>query len=420
MSVATAKRLAVLLIVALVLRLAAGVLWQTRIDQRFAFGDSQSYWSLARSIAFGEPYRYGPVDGSVFRTPGYPLLLAPIFLVGGENPSVPWARALGAVFGTLAVLGVWSLARMLFDSTAGWIAGGIAAVYPGAIATSILVLSEAPFCPLMLANLALWVIAWRAATGRGAAAWAIGAGMIGGAATLVRPSWLLFLPFAVLLGIVLDHQRKRHAALGLAMLLGLVVVMTPWWVRNARVTGRFVPTALQVGASLYDGLNPEATGASDMGFVDRFVAETRRAPDEAGVPLEVRLDRRMRDAALAWARAYPGRVLQLAGIKLLRMWNVWPNEASLSMWPVRLAITATYVPVMLLGVLGAVATIRLGWPYVLCWLPAVYFTLLHVIFVSSIRYRQPAMLGIMVLAAGFVSMRMQMGKNSQEDNCATL
>ena len=410
MNTATAKRLAVLLIVALVLRLAAGGLWQARWAQGFAFGDSQSYWSLARSIAFGEPYRYGAVDGSVFRTPGYPLLLTPIFVLGGQNPSILWARALGAVFGTLAVWGVWWLGRMLFDATAGWIAGGVAAVYPGAIATSILVLSEAPFCPLMLANLVLWVIAWRTASGRSAAAWAIGAGMIGGAATLVRPSWLLFLPFAAIVGVALDKRRKRHVALGFAMLLGLVVVMTPWWVRNARVTGRFVPTALQIGASLYDGLNPEATGASDMGFVDRFVADARQAPHEASVPLEVRLDRRMRDAALAWARAHPGRVVQLAAIKFLRMWNLWPNEASLSSWPVRLAIVSTYVPVMVLGVFGAATTIRLGWPYVLCWLPAVYFTLLHVIFVSSIRYRQPAMLGVMVLAAGYVSMRIGKSK----------
>ena len=44
--------------------------------------------------------------------------------------------------------------------------------------------------------------------------------------------------------------------------------MAPWWVRNARVYGRFVPTALWMGASLYDGLNPAATGASDMRFLD--------------------------------------------------------------------------------------------------------------------------------------------------------
>ena len=42
------------------------------------------------------------------------------------------------------------------------------------------------------------------------------------------------------------------------MLAALAVTMMPWWIRNYRVVGRFVPTSLQVGASLYDGWNPEA------------------------------------------------------------------------------------------------------------------------------------------------------------------
>jgi hypothetical protein len=61
---------------------------------------------------------------------------------------------------------------------------------------------------------------------------------------------------------------------------------------------------------------------------------------------------------------------------------------------------ATYVPIMILAITGAARTIRRGWPYVLCWLPAVYLTGLHVVFVGSIRYRVPAMLTLAVLAAG--------------------
>ena len=70
--------------------------------------------------------------------------------------------------------------------------------------------------------------------------------------------------------------------------------------------------------------------------------------------------------------------------------------------PIRLAVLFAYVPILALGAVGAARTIRRGWPYIMCWLPAVYFTVLHMIFVSSIRYRQPAMLGVIVLAAGVV------------------
>ncbi len=95
----------------------------------------------------------------------------------------------------------------------------------------------------------------------------------------------------------------------------------------------------------------------------------------------------------------------MAAIKFVRLWNVWPNERSMSTWPVRIAVAATYIPILILGLVGAVGTTRRGWPYVLCWLPAVYLTLLHVVFVSSIRYRQPAMLLWIVLASGVVAHR---------------
>ena len=101
--------------------------------------------------------------------------------------------------------------------------------------------------------------------------------------------------------------------------------------------------------------------------------------------------------------ANPRRVAELAWIKFTRIWNVWPNEPSLRSWPVRLLIAGTYLPLLLLGLVGVWRYSRWGWPYVLAWLPAVYITLLHVVFVSSIRYREPAMLALLALGAGVLA-----------------
>jgi len=335
----------------------------------------------------------------MFRTPGYPVLLAPLFWIKGANPPVLWARVEAALLGTVAAGGVGWLSWRLFGSRAGWVGMTLSAFYPGAIATGALVLSEAPFGPAMLAHLALWIKAWKAPSPKATGGWALAAGVAAGVATLIRPSWLLFLPFGALAGLLLADGRKRQLGIAATMGLGLVVVMTPWWVRGVRLTGHFVPTTLQVGASLYDGLGPQATGASDMDFVSRFVQEERRREADPET-LEYRLDRRMRDEALAWARAHPAEAVRLAGVKFCRMWNLWPNEPRFSSAVPRLVILLSYLPVVVLAIVGAVMTFRRGLPYMLCWLPAVYFTLLHMVFVSSLRYRQPAMLGLMVLAAG--------------------
>ncbi len=209
---ARCRQLILLLAIAFAIRLAAGWVWQGRLSGQFALGDSESYWQLGRAIAAGQPYEYGPEHARIFRTPGYPLLLAPVFWLAGDGPAgVLLARAEAAVLGTLAVLGVWWLAGLLFDDRAAWIAAVLATFYPGAIALSILVLSEAPFCPLMLLQLGLWILAWRAETPGRRASWGYLAGLAAGAATLMRPSWLLFTPLAAFVSIFVDSHPVHIA-----------------------------------------------------------------------------------------------------------------------------------------------------------------------------------------------------------------
>lgn len=404
-----------LLLAALVVRLGAAVWWQSRLPEgnRFFFGDSESYWQLGLKLARGEPYEYGDNGWKVFRTPGYPLLLAGLFQVvpsGDQGPSVLAARALGAVLGCLTIGGVAAIAWQLFGTKAAFLAAAITSIYPEAIAASIFILSEAPFGPPLTVHLLAWIRAWKADSLGGQLGWSTLGGIAAGLGTLVRPSWLLFIPFAVLVGLVIAQDRRRQFVIGLVMLTAMAATMSPWWVRNYCVAGRFVPTSLQVGTSLYDGLNPNATGASEMSFVPLFGqqqaqadAQARAAGREPAGLLEDRLDRRMQTAAIAWAKSNPREVLKLAGIKFLRMWSPLPNASEFRSTPLRLMLAFSYTPVLLLGIAGLWRFGRCGWPFMLCFLPAIYFTLLHVNFVSSIRYRQPAMLLLTVLAAGLLA-----------------
>ena len=113
----------------------------------------------------------------------------------------------------------------------------------------------------------------------------------------------------------------------------------------------------------------------------------------------MRLDASLREADLAWASEHPAAVARLALVKLGRMWNVWPNQAEFRDWPLRLAVALTYGPAMLLAIAGTWQFRRIGWTLGLLWLPALYLTLLHMVFVGSIRYREPAVMVLLAPAA---------------------
>ncbi len=396
------------LAVALGVRVGGAVWWQARLGDARALGmpDSDGYWELGHRIAAGQAYEYGGPDFRIFRTPGYPVLLAGLFTVVGADPPVLWARLVGALLGTVTVGVVIWMGRLLFDRDTGVLAGVLVAGYPGAVAMSLFVLAEALFCPLMMLHLACWVCAWQAVSRRREVLWSVLAGVAAACAVLARPSWLLFIPFVLGCQVLASPARWRHLRIGVWMLGALSLVMCPWWIRNYQVAGRFVPTTLQVGASLYDGLNPAATGASDMRFTTRYYQAQRQDDIAAGRSpdgFEVRLDRRMRDDAWSWARGHMGAAIRLSGAKFLRMWNIWPNAGEFQSRALRLVVAAGYVPLLVLGAIGVWRWVRRGWPYTLCVFPALYFTGLHVIFVASIRYRDPAMLVWAVLAAAVLA-----------------
>jgi len=409
---------------ALSLRCAGGIWWQARQadENAFAFGDSFSYWVLGHQIYKGESYQFGGENAKISRTPGYPILIAAWHKLFAGKPSVVSVRMLNAILGACTVVAIGILGTLLFDRRAGVCAAILASIYPGGIVMSILILSEGPFCLVMILQLLAFYYVLRDASSAKDTSlrWraAILTGVAAAVAVLIRPSWLLFTPLLLAAVLLCSDQRKEFCRQGILIMLAFCLTMSPWWVRNYRVVGHFVPTTLQVGASLYDGLHENATGGSDMSFVLGFYRAQNIEDAKLATPptdaYEFRLNTRMRDAALDWVGANPTQVLALAGTKFVRLWRPLASDKVGASVAMRWGMAAGYLGVVALALYGLVLLIKRrksnqidGSPstqapvlvaVLLSISPAIYFTALHMVFVSSIRYRQPAVLVLTLLA----------------------
>lgn len=446
---------------ALGVRIGAAYWWQSGLEteQSLRFGDSDGYLVLADNLANGRPYQYGWKHASVFRSPGYPILLAVLVKATGNAKPVMAARVLGALMGSLTVLGVGWLGRKLLSPRAGLLAALMIAFYPGAIATSVMILTESPFgLAMVLALIGLaGLIQERETINWGDA---LLFGIASAVGTLIRPSWLLFVP-AVLAVVVVTRYRPRQLATWGIVALSFAVVMSPWVIRNHQVVGRLVPTTLQTGSSLYDGLHANADGGSDMSFVPKerlnYLESMRESLDDSPPPpdpelsridedgnpteaywpmvmlevqaleerlpewnFEVEFDAYLRNKALAWAKEHPADVAELAFWKLLRMWSPTPIDQNFASPLASLAQQLSFDGLMLLVLLGLYCHARDRWLLFVCLAPAVYFTMIHMIFVSSIRYREPAVLVMAVIAAGAADAVIRRLGRMRDSNSQTL
>jgi 4-amino-4-deoxy-L-arabinose transferase-like glycosyltransferase len=416
---------AVVLVVALVARLLAAVVLQSFVqklgpDRLCLFDDANYYWLLARTIRQGIEYQiieWGTISHKALRTPGYPLFLAACQAVFGEWPLA--VRLVQAVLGMLSVGLIYLLTlrlgpSMRLPSSGGdWLraaplaAATLAAINPYYVAIAELLLSEALFMPLMLATLWGMAILWRIhdepdrLTSAHRALISILVGAAGGAAILTRPSFALFMPFALICWLIASAASRDRILLtsalrnALLIVAGLTLIMTPWWVRNAQTYGRFIPTSIWLGASLYDGLNPKATGASEMSFL--------AGPDLRSLD-EINQDRALTRRSLEFVRENPSRSLELALIKLGRYWSPWPNADQFASLKGAVASALVVIPTYALILVGTWNRRRDVRALVLLAGPLIYFCAVHLVFVSSIRYRIPGEMVATTLAGiGFQS-----------------
>ncbi len=297
---------------------------------RTSTGDPNSYLNLAKGLLAGEglvihePY-FGGAWYALF-PPLYPLLLAGWGAFAGfATPSVLALGTLidGAAAGLIVLLG-----NRLGSAVAARRAAWLYLLWPSVLFSAPLAQKEG-LCVLLILALAL---AWidRRSGWRGALALGLPAGLL----ALTQPGEVTL---AALFGLVLVRRIGLWPMLaaGLRGALVTVVVLLPWWIRNAIVFHAFVPLTTAGGASLWIGNNPDATGNWE--------------PPPAslkGIP-ELAYGKRIGAIARIWIETHPVAFLRLTVTKLLRACGIaefginrlvamgppFPRALAAALWP---------------------------------------------------------------------------------------
>lgn len=346
------------------------------------FEDAGWYHLTATTLANGGGY-LNPYAGHPTASwpPGYPLVLALAYRVGGAVPAT--AVVLNAAFGALTCLFVWRLALRLADARTAVLATALLAFFPSHVFFAALVLSETLFTclvvGLMLAAIRLVqdederALVWLA--------WGFGAGLT----ALVRAEAAVL---ALVPTVALASRGRGRAAVrvALAALAGLVVALAPWTVRNARIFGAFVPTSTGFGRTLWIGHNPDAFG----GMSETIQRAMNEAITAAGLPPtaagELATDRLLRGQAVAFLLDHPLRELALTPARTYHLfrgdhvWQAWYGPGTPRVLPsaaarraLGIAGNAYYLIVGCLAVLGFVrrgSDAAAGWRLVDVWMLA--------------------------------------------------
>jgi len=282
-------RFAVVFLIALGLRAGYGGVHLCRSADRTAltFPDEQQYWTMARGLRQGGPLT-DELGFCATRMPLYPGLLS---IFAGWDGGVVTARVCQWVIGALAAVFACLLGNRVRGPDVGFAAGLLAAADPSLVGVSSLLLTETPFVAVVAA---LWWVGWPLASRAwhsqavacaptsggvrplqqsepGMGRW-LGVGALSALCVYVRPSSAgLVLAWTVFL--LVRRRFTLRAWGGAGMVVGTVVVcLLPWALRNQRITGHLCWLTHRAGISLYDGVGPQATGASNLGAIKNMPA----------------------------------------------------------------------------------------------------------------------------------------------------
>jgi 4-amino-4-deoxy-L-arabinose transferase-like glycosyltransferase len=358
------------------------------------FPDEQRFLdSAARLAQIGEFSISGDRAWEMPGTAMFYAVFARLFGADDALLAIRMAQALLLVIQS-ALIGI-TAQRVFGDHRAGIVAATIAAFYPFFLYYQGLLLSETLFNTLLVAAFAC--LYWWCDRGLRLDRVFVLACLCFAAATMTKATMAFMPPLLLAAAALQGPQKLRRAShILLAGTLLYVAFMSPWWIRNYRLFGTFVPLSTAAGSNLYLGNNPNNRHAGidwandvEPEVVGRILA----------IPDELARQRAFASAAVEHITGDMAGFFKRMAKKFVRFWNVIPNAEIFRSAMYRFISAASFGPILLLAILSAVCWRSQWLRLVPIYLLTAYFTLVHTITIASLRYRLPLEPFLIVLAS---------------------
>jgi hypothetical protein len=358
--------------------------------------------TLVEGLGYSSPFGV-PTGPTAIIAPGYPTIVAGIFLLFGvysfKSALVIILLNVAAALATIALM--MRLARELFGAPAAWIAGIFWAVSLPLLWLPIIFWESCFSALFFVVMLSLALRTRRAPT---AGNWIL-LGAFAAIAALINPA--LIFSFIAIMGWVAFEtwktaagykgagaEKSERAFAWKPPLLGalvLLVVFSPWPIRNAVRFHAFIPLRSTVGFELWMGNRPGATGHLDESIypminhheLDQYIAQG-----------EVAYVKGKSVAAWSYIDSHPGWFAQMTARRIWRFWSGTGNAGSPLIYELH-ALTST-----ILGFIGLALLFRRNRALAgLFALPLIFFPLPYYMTHAEFRYRLNLDPVLVILAA---------------------
>ena len=265
---------------------------------------------MARATALPSAGFTGP---TAFIAPGYPTLIAAVFLVFGSY-SFASAIAIMVLQTGISVLTIWwmmEVARETLGFRTAVLAGSFWAISLPLLWIPTIFWETSISACAIVGTIAFALRARRKPT---IATWML-MGSCSALIALVNPALLPSL--LAMMGWLAWQTRQVSRSAPLLGLLALVLVFSPWPIRNAYRFHAFIPMRSTVGFELWMGNRPGATGYLDESLFPYYNHQELASYVAMG---ELAYTRDKSQQAWAYISAHPGTFLNLSVRRCFRFW----------------------------------------------------------------------------------------------------